>query len=104
MKKVNTKAEVLALLQLNGAAIAAFGVERLGLFGSFARDEAHAESDVDLFLIFKTEQKTLKNLVGLSRLLQDLLGRKVELVTPESLNSFTGKYIVQEVEYVPLAA
>jgi hypothetical protein len=59
---------------------------------------------VDLFLIFKTEQKTLKNLVGLSRFLQDLLGRKVELVTPESLNSFTGKYIVQEVEYVPLAA
>jgi predicted nucleotidyltransferase len=46
----------------------------------------------------------LSNLVGLSRSLEQLLGRKVELVTPQALNPFTGKYILQEVQYVALAA
>jgi hypothetical protein len=43
-------------------------------------------------------------MVGLSRFLNDLLGRKVELVTPASLNAFTGKHILNEVEYVAFAA
>jgi predicted nucleotidyltransferase len=84
--------------------IQAFGVTRLGVFGSFARDRATAQSDVDLFVVFAQEQKSLKNLVGLSRYLESLLERKVDLVTPEALNPFIGKYILQEVQYVPLAA
>jgi len=36
--------------------------------------------------------------------LEELTGRKIELVTPQSLNKFIGKYIVNEVEYVALAA
>ena len=104
MNKVTNKEEVMVLLREHGAAIRAFGVQRLGLFGSFARDEARTDSDVDLFVEFDPAQKTLKNLVGLSRFLQELMGRKVEIVTPGSLNRFTGKYIVQEVEYVALAA
>jgi predicted nucleotidyltransferase len=53
---------------------------------------------------FGTVQKTLKNLVGLARTLEQLVGRKVELVTPEALNPFIGKYILQEIQYVALAA
>ena len=92
------------MLQANAAAIQAFGVARLGVFGSFARDTATAQSDVDLFVEFAVERKSLKNLVGLSRFLENLLDRKVELVTPAALNAFTGKYILQEVQYVALAA
>lgn len=77
---------------------------RLGVFGSFARDTPTPQSDVDLFVEFSTERKTLKDLLGLSRFLETLVGRKVELVTPASLNPFTGKYILEEVQYVPLAA
>ncbi len=104
MSTVRNKSELLGLLRQRGSDIRAFGVERLGLFGSFARDEARVDSDVDLFVEFDPAQKTLKNLVGLSHFLQELLGRKVEIVTPGSLNRFTGKYITQEVEYVALAA
>ena len=104
MSPVTTKGELLHALQANAAGIRAFGVSRLGLFGSFARDSAGPESDVDLLVEFAPERKTLKNLVGLSRHLESLLGRKVELVTPASLNQFIGKHIVQEVEYVPLAS
>lgn len=104
MSMVTNKAELIVMLRERGADIRAFGVERLGLFGSFARDEARPDSDVDLFVDLHPEHKTLKNLVGLSRFLEELLGRKVEIVTPGSLNRFIGKYILQEVEYVALAA
>jgi predicted nucleotidyltransferase len=101
---VNTKNELLAALRADASGIHAFGVARLGLFGSFARDTAGPQSDVDLLVEFTEGHKTLKNLVGLSRHLEALLGRRVELVTPASLNPFIGPHIVQEVEYVSLAA
>jgi len=104
MPNITTKQELLHALQANGAAIRGFGVSGLGLFGSFARDTAGPQSDVDLLVEFDPEQKTLKNLVGLSRHLEELLGRKVELVTQAALNAFMGKYILEEVEHVALAA
>lgn len=76
----------------------------MGVFGSFARDTVTAQSDVDLFVEFIPEEKTLKNLVGLARYFETLLDRKVELVTLGALNPFIGKYILEEVQYVPLAA
>lgn len=104
MASVLDKRQLMEVLQANVATIRSFGVRRLGVFGSFARDEAKPDSDVDLFVEVERDHKTLKNFLGLSRVLEELLGRKVELVTPEALNPYTGKYILQEVEYVALAA
>jgi predicted nucleotidyltransferase len=101
---VQSKSEIKARLLFNADRLKGFGVERVGLFGSFVRGDAGADSDVDLFVELQLERKTLKNMVGLSRFLHDLLGRKVELVTPASLNAFTGKHILNEVEYVAFAA
>jgi hypothetical protein len=104
MPVVGNRAELLEALQANAASIRAYGVLKLGVFGSFARDSATTESDVDLFVEFHADRRTLKDLLGLSRFLEKLLERKVELLTPGSLNPFTGKYILEEVQYVPLAA
>ena len=104
MSSVQDRAELIATLEANAGAIRAYGVARLGVFGSFARDKAAPYSDVDLFVEFAEGRKSLKNLVGLSHMLEALLGRKVDLVTPASLNTFIGKYILQEVQYVALAA
>lgn len=104
MNPVANKEELLQRLHADALAIRSFGVCRLGLFGSFARDMATPHSDVDLLVDFAPGLKTLKNLVGLSSHLQLLLGRKVELVTPAALDPFTGKHILQEVENVSLAA
>jgi len=101
---VQCKSEVKERLSRQAEQLRAFGVERVGLFGSFARDEAGPQSDVDLFVEIAIERKTLKNMVALSGFLHALLGRKVELVTPASLNVHTGKHILNEVEYVALAA
>jgi predicted nucleotidyltransferase len=61
-----------------------FGVGRLSLFGSFARDEGRADSDVDLLVEFK-RPIGLFDFVRLQRELGERLGRRVELVTPAAL-------------------
>ena len=100
---VETKANVLALLESQGDRIRAFGVKRLGLFGSYVRGEQDVESDVDLLVEFERGKKTFDNFVHLSMFLDGLLGRRVELVTSESLSPYIGPHITSEVEYVTLA-
>ena len=80
------------------------GVVRLGLFGSFARDEANEDSDVDLLVEFVPGGKRFDRFLALADLLEEDLGRHVELVTPESLSRYIGPHILREVRYVSLAA
>ncbi|HNS20675.1 MAG TPA: nucleotidyltransferase family protein [Sedimentisphaerales bacterium] len=101
---VKTKAEVVQTICCAQSQIRELGVRRLGLFGSFVRGDQHAGSDVDLLVEFEEGQKTFDHFMGLSFLLEDLLGRKVELVTPDALSPHIGPYILREVEYVSLAA
>ena len=84
--------------------IETLGVRRIALFGSFARGQAHAESDVDLLVEFDPEKKTLDNFMALSYLLDDLLQRRADVVTTEALSPFIGPHILREAEDVLLAA
>jgi hypothetical protein len=101
---VNSKEDLITAILQNTSEIKAFGVIKLGIFGSFVKDKVTGDSDIDFFIEFNPEYKTLKNFVGLAHLLEHVCGRNVEIVTPQSLNKYIGKYIVQEVEYVPFAA
>jgi len=101
---VQNKKELIERILANKEKIFSFGVTRLGIFGSFVRNEAKETSDVDFFAEIKFEYKTLRNLFSLYEFLQGLTGRKIEVITPQSLNKYIGKYILQEVEYVAIAA
>ena len=101
---VQMKEEALALIEEHQDQIRALGVRRLGLFGSFVRGRQQAESDVDLLVEFEPDKKTFDNLIQLGFFLEDLLKRRVELVTAESLSPYIGPYILQEVEYVSFVA
>ena len=72
-----------------------FHVKRIGLFGSFARGEVTVSSDVDIMVEF--EQPTFDNFMKLAFFLEDLLGRRVELVTPDSLSPYIAPYVKDEV-------
>jgi hypothetical protein len=61
-----------------------FGVRRIALFGSTARDEGREDSDVDLLVHFEVGP-TFDSFMGLKLFLEDHLGRRVDLVTPEGL-------------------
>jgi len=100
---VESKQEVLTLLNNHKADLQNSGVARLGLFGSFARNEQRDGSDVDLLIEFAAGQKTFDNLMRVGDYLEGLFARRVELVTPESLSSYLKLRIVQEAEYVVIS-
>jgi uncharacterized protein len=96
---VRTKEALLKLITTHRSEIQAYGVRHLGLFGSFARGTAiHAGSDVDLLIEFEPGRKTYDNFLELAFYLEALLGRKVELVTRESLSPYIGPHILKQVE------
>jgi uncharacterized protein len=96
------RSEVVGRLRAEGAAIRALGVRRLALFGSFVRDQAGSGSDVDLLVQFEAGRKSFKRLLDLGDLLEDRLGRRVELVTTEGLSPYLGPHIRAEAQDVPL--
>lgn len=99
-KTLKTKHAVIEILHANEDSIRTYGVRRLGIFGSVAREEHNSESDVDLLVEFHKETKTFDNFIHLVFFLEELLGQKVELITTESLSPYIGPRILEEVEYV----
>ncbi len=60
-------------------------VKRAAIFGSVARGEAKAKSDVDILIEYKTRNKSLFDLVDLKSDLEETLDRRVDLITYNSI-------------------
>ena len=74
-----------------------YGIKKAALFGSFARGEQKPDSDIDILVKFKDrENKTLLDLVGLELELVDVLNRKVDVLTYNSLHPLLKDYILKE--------
>ena len=101
---VQTKQQILDRLSQSREALRHLGVQEIGLFGSFVRDEQRPDSDVDLIVKFDSHRKTFDNFMSVSTFLEDLLRRHVEIVTTEALSPYIGPHILREAEYVDLAA
>jgi len=101
---VITKEELLAVIAEHRQQLRQLGVKRVGVFGSFARGQPTAQSDVDILVEFAPGKKTFDNFMRLAFYLEELLGRHVDLVTIESLSPYIGPHILAEVEYAPLGA
>ena len=92
--------EVLNKLYAHGDTIAErFGVTGLALFGSFARDQAMDESDVDILVSFNGPA-TSRAFFGVQFYIEDLLGRRVDLVTEKALRPEFRPYVEREAMYV----
>lgn len=99
-----TRREAVDRLAASEREIRALGVQRLALFGSVLRDEASPDSDVDVLVQFSPGAKTFDRFLELSDLLEERLGRRVELVTMEALSPFIGPRILAEAQDVLRAA
>ncbi|MBI5903865.1 MAG: nucleotidyltransferase family protein [Deltaproteobacteria bacterium] len=71
------------------------GVKKAAIFGSVARGEATEESDIDLLVEFEGK-KSLLDLSGLKLELEDILGRKVDVLTYNSLHPLLRDRILKE--------
>src|SRR4030042_6943250 len=93
-----TKESIIDAICKSKAELLSLGVRSIGLFGSFVRGEAGAESDVDILVEFDAAKKTFDNFIDTCFLLEDLLDRRVELVTGESISPYIKPYVLGEVE------
>lgn len=73
-----------------------FGIDQIGLFGSFSRQEQKEDSDVDILVEFKEGYKNFDRYMDLKFFLEDLLGRKVDLVIKSAVKPKLKKYIEEE--------
>ncbi len=76
-----------------------YPIDRIGVFGSFARGEAGMESDLDLLVSF-SKPVTLFKFVDIKLDLEDRLQRKVDLVTADALKPRIKERILNEVVYL----
>jgi predicted nucleotidyltransferase len=76
-----------------------FGVKSLGIFGSYARGEEKADSDVDILVEFVEGAKTFDHFMDLKFFLEDLFSRKVDLVTVDALRPQLKEVILKDVTY-----
>ena len=75
------------------------GVKKIEIFGSYARGEANAGSDLDIIVEFE-ERKSLFELVGIEQQLEDYLGIKIDLLTEASISPYLIKRIKKEAKVV----
>ena len=99
-----TRSDVELQLATAHADILGLGLRRLALFGSVQRNEARADSDVDVLVEFAPGMKSFDRLLALGDLLEARLMRRIEPVTLESLSPFIGPYILAEAQDVVRAA
>jgi predicted nucleotidyltransferase len=74
-------------------------VAMVGIFGSMARGEAKATSDIDLLVRF-SRRKSLLSVVRLERELTEALNRKVDLLTEAAISPYLRERILKEVKVV----
>jgi hypothetical protein len=92
-----TRDEILGKLEKNRETIRAFGVRRLGIFGSYARGDQERASDIDFLVEF--DDATLQNYLNLKDFLEGLFQCPVDLVFSDTVKRRLRPIIFNEVVY-----
>ncbi len=97
-----TKAEIINYLKANQQYFCDhYGIKFIGLFGSFARNEANEASDIDiLYKIEPNKKLSIFKYLQIHKQLEDYFKRKVDLVRDETLKEDIKPYIQKDLSYV----
>lgn len=96
-KNIQTKHEIIAILRTHAVSMSIeYGVKRIGLFGSYATDTATAMSDIDLVVEF--EQPMGLKFMEFCDYLEDLLGTKVDVLTPTGIETIRLTHIAERIQ------
>jgi predicted nucleotidyltransferase len=87
--------QILALLKSHKRQLKKYGIHSLSIFGSVARNQARKNSDIDILVDFE-KPVGLFEYARLKMYLEELLGREVDLVTPEALRKELREEILRE--------
>jgi hypothetical protein len=99
MENLN-KEIILERLHSNKEKIRNYGVTKLILFGSYAKDEQNESSDIDFLVEFdKKNESNVDSYLDLLFFLEDLFAKKIDLVKPKLVRDFLKPYILKGVQY-----
>jgi hypothetical protein len=93
------KKDVLSLIRSQYHQLTRLGVKSLSVFGSFARDEAQPDSDVDILVEFEGPV-TFDKYMDAKFFLEDLLACKVDLAIPQTLKPRLRQNIMRDLIHV----
>jgi len=94
-----TSEAIIEKLEENGKKIREYGVKRIGLFGSYMRNEQKVGSDIDILVEFEKGKKTFDNYMNLKFFLEELFGCEIDLVVIEAIKSDLRPYILGSAKY-----
>lgn len=98
-EKIKTLEEIIEILKKYKRQLKEqYKVKKIAIFGSYVRNAQKSESDIDIMVEFS--EPVGFEFFRLAIFLEDILGTKVDLVTPDAVKPNRQKYIVRELTYV----
>jgi len=98
---MTTKDYILTTISTNKKELSRLGIRKIGLFGSYARDEQSHKSDIDILIDFEPDYENYDNYMAICDILEQLFkNERVEIVTKNGLSPYIGPKILNEVVYV----
>ena len=98
---MTTKENIIATLKSYKPELSKFGVQNIGLFGSYLRNEQSDKSDIDLLIDFEPGKENFDNYMAVYDIFQSIFkDEKVEVVTKNGLSKHIGPKILNDVMYV----
>ncbi len=95
-----TRRRIFSLLAKNQDTLQKYRVKRIGLFGSYATGQQNQRSDIDFLVEF--EKPTFDNFIHVIYDLEKLFRKKVEVLTPEGVESIRVKEVAEEIKRMDL--
>jgi len=96
-KKSLTGRDIATALKAHSSILRKYKVRKIGLFGSYFRGDTTGRSDIDLLVEFK--EPTFDNFMGLLFYLENLFGKKVDLITTKGLSPYIRPFVEKEIEW-----
>jgi hypothetical protein len=98
---MTTKDYIISAIKTNRQTLIRMGIQNVGLFGSYSRDEQSVKSDIDILIDFIPEMENFDNYMAVCDLFEQLFkNEKVDIVTRNGLSPYIGPKILNEVVYV----
>jgi uncharacterized protein len=98
---MTTKEYILNTILTHKAALLNLGIEHVGLFGSYVRNEQSGDSDIDILIEFDPKKENFDNFMAVYDYLEKIFhDEKVDIVTKNGLSPYIGPEILNEVVYV----
>jgi uncharacterized protein len=93
-----TREEIIRAIRKNSEAIKAEGVTKLALFGSRARGDDHADSDIDVLIEVQPDASfSILNLIGVEHIIRDATGLETQATMRRSIPERFAKRIADDI-------